>query len=83
MERDINCSIRCNRLARERIWRLPEARDATYCRASSFACVDCHQTWDWKDFSGYENVATITCSNCYGDRVIITRVHVEKPEERK
>ncbi len=76
---DVSCSIRCNARARQRMYDLPDAFGAIQVRADKFACVRCHQTWDWKDFAGFNQLDKVSCSNCYSKAVIITRVHIEIP----
>ena len=49
--------------------------------AEKFVCLDCSVQWDWTDMSSFFDPNTVTCSNCYGDRVMITSIRVELESE--
>jgi len=73
----VKCSIPCDPRAQERMWAI--AKGACHCRPETFKCLACKTEWTWRDFSGYSTPSSISCSNCYTSRAVITSLHVEMP----
>ncbi len=51
-------------------------------RAEKFKCPDCGAEWTAQDFSGADHPHSVTCSNCYGKRVLITQMRVTYVEQK-
>ena len=73
--------IRCGPIVRQKIRsyalsRTPLAQDAVEINALEFRCVDCMQSWTRDDISLNADLTKLSCSNCYGDRVLVTRIEI-------
>ncbi len=79
----IPCSIRCSKNARERMWLVVRAAEprAISAEANAYVCLRCHQTWDCRDIAGSSDIENISCSNCYGDNVLMTSLRSDVPSE--
>jgi hypothetical protein len=73
----IPCSIRCEPGAKRKLNKLAEDRDGFSARGEKFACTKCFSVWEAGDFSGAFEPDTVTCSNCYSNKVIVTQARVQ------
>jgi len=75
--RETPTQIRCDRDPQKALWHLMEKQKADGALCTEFACMDCMTQWTSGDFAGAYDVETVTCSNCYGTRVLATKVRLE------
>lgn len=73
----VNTSIRCEKGAKNELTKMADERGGFSARAERFVCVDCYAKWSAHDFSGAFEPDTVTCSNCYGNRVIVWQVRIQ------
>jgi hypothetical protein len=83
MTRLAACAIRGGRGAKDRVWEAGRKLGSVMTIAASFACKDCFTKWEWTDFGGYLEPDTVHCSNCYGSKILITRIRIEVPAARR
>lgn len=79
--------IRCGPKVRQKIRsyalsRTPLAQDAVEIKAIAFRCADCMQQYVSDDFSSNVDVTRISCSNCYSDCVLVTRIEILIPSPK-
>lgn len=76
-----DCRIPCW-LGRKRInkslYEVAHGNGGDWCLPSEFRCKQCGAEWSRADFSGGDDPETATCSSCYGSRVYIVGVQVER-----
>ena len=72
-----NTLIRCERGAKAELNKMAAARGGFSARAERFVCIECHAEWDATDFSGALEPDTVTCSNCYGSKVVVWQVRIQ------
>lgn len=75
------CLVRCTRGARKRLSKQAPI-GAEMVQAWEFNCPDCPTIWTAQDFSGSEHPESVTCSNCYGKRVLVTRMRYRLLEDK-
>ena len=76
----ICCQIRCESGASKAIYEKVRRADCKYPRVVTpykFKCGDCHVEWSMQDFDGYSEPELVTCSQCYGNHVVITHIRVQ------
>jgi hypothetical protein len=78
----IPASIHCVAGAKAKLGDLAEQRNGFLARGEKFACTQCFATWEAGDFSGAMEPDKVTCSNCYGTKVIVTLVRVQVLEPK-
>lgn len=76
VEKRVSVSIRCGIGAREAMHREALKNNANYAEAGRFVCKDCMTAWSYNDFSGGTELESIVCSQCYGERVLITELRL-------
>lgn len=74
-EKVIDTLIRCSSGALKRM-NESAPRGAHRVRAEEFRCPDCGAFWDRTDFDGADQPHLVSCSMCYGRRVLITKMRV-------
>lgn len=68
----INVSIRCGPDAKRKIAEFADW--GVIAEAFLFVCKDCGARWNLHEFSGAHHPDKISCSNCYGDHVLIAQI---------
>ena len=76
VEKRVPVSIRCGVGAREALHIEAVKNVASYAEASMFYRKDCKTAWSHNDFSGGTELESIVCSQCYGERVLITELRL-------
>ena len=76
------CWVRAgNRVSLKHLVRWVKARcDYESIQAQEFCCVSCGELWDVEDMTGDPDLDTISCSNCYSNKVYVRSVTVEEFE---
>jgi hypothetical protein len=77
-----DCLVRCARGAQKRLLEQAANPSAFSVMAHHFKCPDCGAFWTSEDFSGATSPHLVTCSNCYGSRVLITRLRMQTIEPK-
>ncbi len=74
----VQCSVRCGAGSKKRLNALANKHGAIMVHGGEYYCKCCQARWNWKDFSGFMDPTTVSCSNCYSDNVLIVtaRMHV-------
>lgn len=79
----IQTNVRCGmRGTPARLWKLTEAEGAEQVEPVRYRCSSCHQEWKQEDFSGGQELDTVSCSNCYSSNVRIVAVKLIFLEEK-
>lgn len=64
------------------VWRMinrsARRRGGDWAEPQSFRCFSCGTRWDAGEFAGSHEPMRLTCSNCYGERIEIVALKVER-----
>jgi hypothetical protein len=75
----VNVSIRCAPGAKKAVARYQGL--GILAAAWLFVCKDCGARWTLRDFSGAHEPDQVSCSNCYGDHVLIAQIRLQDMRE--
>lgn len=79
--RHIDCFVHCRPGALQKLWAsAPEESNGI--RAEHFKCLNCGAFWKAEDFSGAFSPQDVSCSNCYQNQVVVTKLRVEILESK-
>ncbi len=81
--RIMQCSIAVgckSRNPRAKIDKLTKDSGAFLVSPWGFLCIDCQTEWGDTAISVSTDIRTVSCSNCYSDRVVLTAVRLTIPD---